>query len=100
MGRYTSYLMDVQNEGGGWSRPLLDNVHKKEALFLVFPMYVHGALKTGMCARLEMVLWYRYYHQHYKKHYGRRQRIMRSRGAFEIHRGKAEVNFKGSSGRL
>ena len=37
MGRNKSYLTGVQNEGGG-SRPLLDNVQKKDAFFLdVFP---------------------------------------------------------------
>ena len=37
MGRYKSYLTGVQNEGGG-SRPLLDNVQKKDTFFLdVFP---------------------------------------------------------------
>ena len=34
MGRYKSYLMGVQNEGGGGSRPLLDNVQKKDAFFM------------------------------------------------------------------
>ena len=39
MGRYKSYLTGVQNEGGG-SRPLLDNVQKKDAFFWgVFPKY-------------------------------------------------------------
>ena len=36
MGRYKSYLTGVQNEGGG-SRPILDNVQKKDA-FLWFPL--------------------------------------------------------------
>ena len=36
MGRYKSYLKYVQNGGGGgWSRPLLDNVQKKDAFFLL-----------------------------------------------------------------
>ena len=33
MGRYKSYLAGVENDGGG-SRPLLDNVQKKEAVFM------------------------------------------------------------------
>ena len=33
MGRYKSYLTDVQNEGG--LRSLLDNVQKKDAFFLM-----------------------------------------------------------------
>ena len=32
MGRYKSYYMDVQNEGGG-ARSLLDNLQKKDAFF-------------------------------------------------------------------
>ena len=39
MGRYKSYLTGVQNEGGG-SRPLLDNVQKKDAFFYGFPKAV------------------------------------------------------------
>ena len=44
MGRYKSYLMGVQNERGG-SRPLLDNVKKKDAFFSEgFPKWVNDGL--------------------------------------------------------
>ena len=37
MGPYKCYLTGVQNEGGV-SRPLLDNVQKKDAFFLWLPL--------------------------------------------------------------
>ena len=35
LGLYKSYLMSVQNEGGWGSRPLLDNVQKKDTFYLM-----------------------------------------------------------------
>ena len=55
--RYKSYLTDVQNEGGG-SRPLLDNVQKKDTFFIdglpikVSQLIPHN-LPFGVCPSVE-----------------------------------------------